>query len=61
MKNRYAGNADKITTKEIESTFVATLTIPEGLNIPDNVEATLTDNNLFKIVEGKRQGRKITV
>ena len=61
MKNRYAGNADKITTKDIESTFVATLTIPEGLNIPDNVEATLTDNNLFKIVEVKRQGRKITV
>ena len=42
---------------------MAELTIPEGLEIPADLKATLTDNNLFEIKNGdvKRDGNKIIV
>lgn len=54
---------NEITTKDIKSEFVAELTIPDGLEIPQDLKATLTNNNLFEIKNGdaKIDGNKITV
>ena len=63
LKDNYAGNSDTITTEDIKSEFVAELTIPDGLEIPANLKATLTENKLFEIKNGdvKRDGNKIIV
>ena len=63
LKDNYKGNSDTITTKDIKSEFVAELTIPEGLEIPKDLKATLTDNKLFEIKNGdvKLDGNKIIV
>ena len=63
LKDNYAGNSDTITTENIKSEFVAELTIPDGLEIPANLKATLTENKLFEIKNGdvKRDGNKIIV
>ncbi len=63
LKDNYKGNSDTITTENIKSEFVAELTIPEGLEIPADLKATLTDNKLFEIKNGdvKRDGNKIIV
>ena len=63
LKKNYKGNSDTITTKDIKSEFTAELTIPEGLEIPKDLKATLTENNLFEIKNGdvKRDGNKIIV
>ena len=63
LKESYAGDSDTIKTENIKSEFVAELTIPEGLEIPADLKATLTDNNLFEIKNGdvKRDGNKIIV
>ncbi len=56
-------SSDTITTKDIKSEFTATLTLPEGLTLPETARATLTDNNLFEIKNGdvKVEGKKISV
>ena len=56
-------SSDTITTKDIKSEFTATLTLPEGLTLPETARATLTDNNLFEIknVDVKVEGKKISV
>lgn len=61
LKNGYQGDANTIATEDVKSTFTATLTMPEGLDIPNNPVAKLTDNDLFKITEVKKDGRKIVV
>lgn len=63
LKDNYAGNSSAITTENIKSEFIAELTIPEGLEIPKDLKATLTENNLFEIKNGdvKRDGNKIIV
>ena len=63
LNGDYPGDSDTITTKDIKSEFIAELTIPEGLEIPADVKATLTDNKLFEIKNGdvKRDGNKIIV
>ena len=37
---------NEITTKDIKSEFVASIEFPEGLEIPKDLKATLTNNNL---------------
>ena len=63
LKDSYQGNSDTIKTENIKSEFVAELTIPEGLEIPADLKATLTENNLFEVKAGdvKRDGNKIIV
>ena len=61
LKNGYQGDANTIATEDVSSTFTATLIMPEGLDIPSNLEAKLTDNDLFKVTEVKKDGRKIIV
>ena len=63
LKNSYGGNSDKITTENIKSEFVAELTIPDGLEIPTDLKASLTENSLFEVKAGdiKRDGNKIIV
>ena len=63
LNESYQGNSDAITTENIKSEFVAELTIPEGLEIPADLKATLTENNLFEVKAGdvKRDGNKIIV
>ena len=63
LKDSYQGNSDTIKTENIKSEFVAELTIPEGLEIPADLKATLTENNLFEVKAGdvKRGGNKIIV
>ena len=63
LKENYKGNSDTITTENIKSEFVAELTIPEGLEIPADLKATLTENKLFEVKSGdvKRDGNKIIV
>ena len=63
LKDNYAGDSNTIKTKDIKSEFIAELTIPEGLEIPADIKATLTENNLFEVKAGdlKRDGNKITV
>lgn len=63
LKGNYPGNSDAITTENIKSEFVAELTIPEGLEIPADLKATLTENKLFEVKSGdiKRDGNKIIV
>lgn len=63
LKESYQGNSNTITTENIKSEFVAELTIPEGLEIPADLKATLTENNLFEVKAGdvKRDGNKIIV
>ena len=63
LKDNYAGDSDNITTKDIKSEFIAELTIPEGLEIPADLKATLTENKLFEVKAGdlKRDGNKIIV
>ena len=56
-----SNSSDKITTQNIKSTFTATLTMPEGFNIPDDLTATLTENDLFKVENIKKDGQKIIV
>ncbi len=61
LKDNYAGDSGTITTKDVKSVFTATLEIPEGLDLPDTVSASLTENNLFKVSEVKKADRTITV
>ena len=63
LKGNYQGNSDNITTENIKSEFVSELTIPEGLEIPADLKATLTENKLFEVKSGdiKRDGNKIIV
>ena len=63
LKGNYAGDSDTITTKDIKSEFIAELIIPEGLEIPADLKASLTENNLFEVKAGdlKRDGNKIIV
>ncbi|KXB45333.1 hypothetical protein HMPREF3188_00964 [Tissierellia bacterium KA00581] len=63
LKENYKGNSDAIKTENIKSEFIAELTIPEGLEIPKDLKATLTENNLFEIKNGdvKRDKNKIIV
>ena len=52
-----------ISTKDVSSTFTASLTAPEGLQIDADAAktATLTDNNLFKVSGVTVNGRTVTV
>lgn len=63
LKESYQGNLSAITTENIKSEFVAELTIPEGLEIPTDLKASLTENSLFEVKAGdiKRDGNKIIV
>ena len=63
LKGNYKENSETIRTENIKSEFVAELTIPKGLEIPADLKATLTENNLFEVKAGdvKRDGNKITV
>lgn len=63
LKTSYSGDSGNITTQNIKSTFVATLDIPQGLEIPTNPTATLTENNLFEVKQGAvtKGGNKIVV
>lgn len=63
LKESYQGNSDTIKTENMKSEFVAELTIPEGLEIPADLKATLTENNLFEVKadDVKRDGNKIIV
>lgn len=63
LNESYQGNSDAITTENIKSEFVAELTIPEGLEIPADLKATLTENKLFEVKAGdvNRDGNKIIV
>lgn len=65
LKSNYeaksSNSSDKITTQNIKSRFTATLTMPEGFNIPDDLTATLTENDLFKVENIKKDGQKIIV
>ena len=63
LKENYKGNSETIRTENIKSEFVAELTIPEGLEIPADLKATLTENKLFEVKAGdvNRDGNKIIV
>ena len=63
LNDNYKGNSNTITTENIKSDFVAELTIPEGLEIPADLKATLTENNLFEVKaeDIKRDGNKFIV
>ena len=63
LNDSYTGDSNTIKTENIKSEFVAELTIPEGLEIPADLKATLTENNLFEVKAGdvKRDGNKIIV
>ena len=53
--------SNEITTKDVKSEFVAELTVPEGLELPKDLKATLTENNLFKVESTEANGNKIIV
>lgn len=61
LKNEYTGDADGITTENVASSFTATLTMPKGLNLPENVTATLTDNHLFNVEKVEKDENSIKV
>ena len=63
LNESYKGDSNTITTENIKSEFVAELTIPEGLEIPADLKATLTENKLFEVKAGdvNRDGNKIIV
>lgn len=61
LKDNYGGDYTKIRTDKVNSTFTAVLTVPEGLTLPDNPTATLTNNSLFAIDGVEKNGRSITV
>lgn len=59
LKNEYTGDAAGITTENVASSFTATITMPEGLNLPENVAATLTNNDLFKVEKVEKDGNSV--
>ena len=59
LKNEYTGDADGITTENVASSFTATITMPEGLNLPENVAATLTNNDLFRVEKVEKDGNSV--
>lgn len=54
-------STDKIDLEKVKSGFVAKIEIPQGLEIPDTVQATLTENDLFKVTDVSKAGNVITV
>ena len=50
-----------ITLEKVKSGFVAKIEIPQGLKIPDKVQATLTENDLFEVTDVSKAGNVITV
>ena len=54
-------STDKIDLEKVKSGFVAKIEIPQGLEIPDKVQATLTENDLFKVTDVSKAGNVITV
>lgn len=54
-------STDKIDLEKVKSGFVAKIEIPQGLEIPDAVQATLTANDLFKVTDVSKAGNVITV
>ena len=50
-----------ITTSDVKSEFVASIEVPEGLEIPKNPKATLTNNNLFEVESTEVNGNKVLV
>lgn len=61
LKDNYGGDADKITTDRVRSTFTAILTMEDGLVLPENPTASLTDNDLFEIRSVEREGQRVTI
>ena len=63
MAKGYEDRMSSISTSGVSSTFTATLTAPEGLQIDPAAakKATLTDNKLFKVSGVKVDGRTVTV
>lgn len=53
--------SNEIATKDVKSEFIAELTVPEGLEIPKDLKATLTKNNLFKVESTEANANKIIV
>ncbi|WP_083703397.1 S-layer homology domain-containing protein [Aedoeadaptatus urinae] len=54
-------STDKIDLEKVKSGFVAKIEIPQGLEIPDKVQATLTENDLFEVTDVSKAGNVITV
>lgn len=54
-------STDKIDLEKVKSGFVAKIEIPQGLEIPNSVQATLTANDLFKVTDVSKAGNVITV
>lgn len=50
-----------ITTSDVKSEFVASIEFPDGLEIPKNPTATLTENSLFKVESTEAIGNKVLV
>ena len=55
------GSTSDIDLEKVKSGFVAKIEIPQGLEIPDAVQATLTENDLFKVTDVSKAGNVITV
>ena len=55
------GNAAGIRTEYINSTFIAKLTFPSELTVPENPKAVLTENDLFVITDVTKSGGTVAV
>lgn len=60
LKGEQTDTSD-IATSDVKSEFVASIEFPEGLEIPKDLKATLTDNSLFKVESTKAIGNKVLV
>lgn len=50
-----------IATSNVKSEFVASIEFPDGLEIPQNPTATLTENSLFEVKSTEAIGNKVLV
>ena len=55
------GSTTNIALEQVKSSFIAKIEIPQGLEIPNSVQATLTENDLFKVTDVSKAGNVITV
>lgn len=60
LKNGQTDTSD-IATENVKSEFVASIEFPDGLEIPQNPTATLTENSLFEVKSTVVDGNKVLV
>lgn len=61
LKNNFSGDSSQIQLDQVKSTFTATLKLPNELIIPEKIEASFSDDEVFKLDSVSVEGHTVKV